>query len=201
MEPRGDPGWAWSACQPVCTEVCEELVREGGGVSPRCHICSPQRRLQTAGSVQRLQVCVPRCLRVAGWLWDYKVRLGPKMSPGRSQLLIPSLCNERPRGDRLARPLCTGSAQDELALSLITFLIVTRPPKSFQMEGEHVATWRVCSAPLQGARPPHAHGSRSAGANERAGNGPGGTGWDLFPLLQRACLRASKKQSPLHLGV
>lgn len=143
---------------------------EDGGVSPRCHICSLQWLLQTAGSVQRLQVHASGCLGVTGWLWDYKVSLGPKVSPGRSRLLIPSLCNERPWGDHLAHPLCTGSVQDELALSLITILIVTRPPKSFQMEGEHVATWCVCSAPSARGSPSLCSWLQICWCKERAGN-------------------------------
>lgn len=66
-----------------------------------------------------LHVHVPMHLWVAGWLWDHKVSLGPQMSPGHAQLLIPSLCNDRPWGQLLALLLCTGSAQDELALSHI----------------------------------------------------------------------------------
>lgn len=54
MEPRGNPGWARSVCQPVYMEICEELVWEDGEVSSRCHICFLQWLLQTAGSVQRL---------------------------------------------------------------------------------------------------------------------------------------------------
>lgn len=44
--------------------------------------------LQTAGPVQRLPVHIPLCLQVTGWLWHYKVSLGPQMSPGHPRLLI-----------------------------------------------------------------------------------------------------------------
>lgn len=112
MELRGGPGWAPLACQAVCTELCSGLVRGHRGVSPWCHICSLWWLLQAAGSIQRSPVHPSLCLQVTGWLWHYKVSLGPQMSPGHPWLLIPW-------GQCLALLLCTGSAQDELTPSLI----------------------------------------------------------------------------------
>lgn len=89
MELRANPGWARSACQAVCTELCEELVRGHGGAGPRCHICSLWWLLQTACPIQRLPVHLPLCLQVTSWLWHYKVSPGPQMSPGHPRLLIP----------------------------------------------------------------------------------------------------------------